>query len=1311
MARDPDGTTSLPSELQTFFLVTLGMKWPEGDEGGLKDIGRAWSAFADALEIAVDDAARAAGGIGRSMHGMTADRTTEYLNGELADDLTKMIDGARELAKAARNAAADIQKTKIMLIIMGLLALATIIELLYTLIFSWMIPAVKLAAQIGLQAILKKLVAKLAAVTFAEAGKTALRVGGKVAQYAAIGAGFMVTLDFSIQAGQVIEGKVEGNGEGRDGFDGKSIGNSAIGGAIGGGMFGLFRGLAKGAGQSAIKGIAKDILKTKPPIRDVAKDLTKDIFSKSGNKNPTPEEFEKQFEKQLDRVVNNLPKKEIDDQIAEVMKRVPGYLQAGGHLAYALGQVGMVMASAPLIHLATGAEGAIWLGILSALGSHHSSTIGKYFGGDAIKSKFEGLGLGGKPDDLLVIPSSLTGIGRAPDPALEEGPAVAEGPGREVSGSDSGLLGKVFDLSGDGTFALSGEGAFDFSSDGTIIVSGDGIPGSQLGADGVPVTESGIPGQAGNESSFTPGDSKSVTNDGSSTVVPGETQGAPTALGGPAAPLAAATGPGAPGAVRQDGAAQPNQAGTSTPPPAASTAAQPLRTQSQAPDGVDTSNAGKGHQPVVEASGPPPQSYPVERGLAGDQQGPAEPGSVVRQEGPAEPGSVVRQEGPADSGFAGRQQSPAESGPVVQQSPDIPLDVNKALPELPVEVNRGLSDAPVAVRAEPVVPQANQGGGRPEARPAPIVSADQTPSPTPVSHTPGGDRPAVSAGPRAGSGLASDVSVPRSGDVPVTESRSAPLSDVNKPLPTDKRLPEPANVGPVTESRSAPLGDVHKPLPTDKPLPPAPAPVVRTESGQAPPNPRAADTAPSPEQSRPSTSSQPGADSTRSTVDKARQDKPDPALDPDLLSDPDFRSDAAIAIAFLQGHGPDGAPAPIRADGANTTSGRTPVSFASPDDVARSARRDTAVSTSVMDARLDPDTGGLAGGGKGQGKITWIRYDVSRFQTSSGDWVRQFRVPIDLVSSELGGGAVMLERAAEIQAVLDKRVNSKYRFGNGDQAHFILDAKIPDPDVVTEGWEWGGSKSVPVELFDSAEDPWGPGSGQLRWDFHDSAADSARDFVRFFGLGGGETPVLRLTAADLAMLDEVSRGGEGVTAGGPTDGARSAGDGPEAAEGSRPDVVSDGPDVLPAEPLPAHAALGSVEVAGTVWDLDSKGWYIAQGDGLITVATTGIRKWMRAIVGRPGQVEVTLPAGTKAVIDGGELQHVVLPGEVIRAERPSSPPPRPRPLSPQPTAYQEWLGYTPRREDPSGTAGDGQGRDQPVAGPRPALTSADWDLV
>ncbi|WP_396426993.1 hypothetical protein [Amycolatopsis sp. EV170708-02-1] len=236
-------------------------------------------------------------------------------------------------------------------------------------------------------------------------------------------------------------------------------------------------------------------------------------------------------------------------------------------------------------------------------------------------------------------------------------------------------------------------------------------------------------------------------------------------------------------------------------------------------------------------------------------------------------------------------------------------------------------------------------------------------------------------------------------------------------------------------------------------------------------------------------------------------------------------------------------------------------------------------------------------------------------------------------------------------------------------------------------------------MFDSAEDPWGPGSGQLRWDFYETANDSAQKVLLFLGLGEGEAPALRLTATDLAVLDEASH--EGVAGLGLADSGRPSEDGLEPVAESHPDVVSGGPDALPAEQLSVYPTLGSVEVAGTTWNLDSKGWYVAQGAGSLTVPATGVRKVVRALVGRSKEVQVELPAGSKAVIDGArELQHVVLPGKVSRAGsragRPPQPAPPPQPPLPRPTTdYQAYL------------QGYGQGRDN---GP-PPLTSADWDLL
>lgn len=242
------GSTELPDSLQKFFKVTLGMEWPEGNEGNLRELSAAWADLAAALERAALDARRSGDALDDVLRGDTGAANAKLIGEEYAASLTELANGADEFRKATKNAAADIQKGKIMLVVMAAMTLAAVIELLASLFGAIFIPATIGAAKVTMWALLRQMVKqmieaiarlglnKASAQTLLRGISKALAEATKrAALYGAGGAGLMAGLDGLIQVGQNDAG-------GREGYDLDSIGHSAIGGAIGGAGAGLARG-------------------------------------------------------------------------------------------------------------------------------------------------------------------------------------------------------------------------------------------------------------------------------------------------------------------------------------------------------------------------------------------------------------------------------------------------------------------------------------------------------------------------------------------------------------------------------------------------------------------------------------------------------------------------------------------------------------------------------------------------------------------------------------------------------------------------------------------------------------------------------------------------------------------------------------------------------------------------------------------------------------------------------------------------------------------------------------------------------------
>ncbi|WP_460429089.1 WXG100-like domain-containing protein, partial [Amycolatopsis oliviviridis] len=193
------GSVKLPPELQKFFLVTLGMSWPEGNDVALSVLERAWREF----EVAAgeyQDALRASGaGVDAALVGQTGEFFASYLGRDVVSGVEALGEASGSLAGMAKTAAADVVKAKVMMVAMAAMALATIVHLLATLIFAFMAGAAILTARAALMAVWRALVAKMRALAglslTKELGVQVAKGVGRalvpVAGFAAAGAGIM----------------------------------------------------------------------------------------------------------------------------------------------------------------------------------------------------------------------------------------------------------------------------------------------------------------------------------------------------------------------------------------------------------------------------------------------------------------------------------------------------------------------------------------------------------------------------------------------------------------------------------------------------------------------------------------------------------------------------------------------------------------------------------------------------------------------------------------------------------------------------------------------------------------------------------------------------------------------------------------------------------------------------------------------------------------------------------------------------------------------------------------------------------------
>jgi hypothetical protein len=276
-----DEVTHLPDSLQKLLKVTVGMEWPEGNEAGLRAISQAWSTFSQQLQELDREVTTSADQVAEAMDGDAAEAFRRQVGHRIPEALDQLQQQAEQFASESKNAAADIQKTKIMVVTMLTVLAATIAELIASLFGSVLIPGVVAAARVGIGALLRELATKLAETGIKDLGKVALSagrsgdrelaaqgaknlgkttgaalgrasvtVGKDAAKYAAGGAAFMGGLDLGIQGAQDAAGE-------RDGIDWSSVEHSVVGGAIGGGAFGVGRSVGRAFSSGSRRALEK----------------------------------------------------------------------------------------------------------------------------------------------------------------------------------------------------------------------------------------------------------------------------------------------------------------------------------------------------------------------------------------------------------------------------------------------------------------------------------------------------------------------------------------------------------------------------------------------------------------------------------------------------------------------------------------------------------------------------------------------------------------------------------------------------------------------------------------------------------------------------------------------------------------------------------------------------------------------------------------------------------------------------------------------------------------------------------------------
>ncbi|WP_394617261.1 hypothetical protein JNUCC0626_47955 [Lentzea sp. JNUCC 0626] len=223
---------------------TVGMPWPEGDENDLWALSAAWDRLVQELDQFAADLTASANNFSQVLQGTTGTSVRDLLAVELHNGAAQLKDQAAVFSEMLENAAADIQKTKIMVVAMLAMLAAAIASLLASIFGAFAVPSVIAAARVGIGTLLRGLMARLLEVGIVNLGR---RLAISTLTGAALGASFMVGLDSAIQGLQIARGQ-------RKGFDVASVKGGAIGGLIGGALGGFASGfgraLAKAGGQA-----------------------------------------------------------------------------------------------------------------------------------------------------------------------------------------------------------------------------------------------------------------------------------------------------------------------------------------------------------------------------------------------------------------------------------------------------------------------------------------------------------------------------------------------------------------------------------------------------------------------------------------------------------------------------------------------------------------------------------------------------------------------------------------------------------------------------------------------------------------------------------------------------------------------------------------------------------------------------------------------------------------------------------------------------------------------------------------------------
>ncbi len=307
--------TELPQDLQNFFSVVVGLRWPEANLQGMILLRDFWHDYGAAVEELLPQLRKAREKFDAGMDGESSGQLLRYIDDELIPQAEGLAEVGAELKSMVGQTAADVEKSMIMLVAFAVIALISFIALLYSVMPFLAGLVVTAFREVG-KAILKGVLLRLLQQALAKAGPAALaglrelfkkapHILLNAVKFGVGGAAFMAGLDATIQGIQLAPGGL------REKFDSESVWKMGAGGAIG------------GAGAGVVSGIGRTLSKQFP--------------------------------------------------------KVPKNYRAIGNAAHALGQALAIVLTNPLVFLATGdKDGKWWEGMLGEFGPlDHAGNHGK----------------------------------------------------------------------------------------------------------------------------------------------------------------------------------------------------------------------------------------------------------------------------------------------------------------------------------------------------------------------------------------------------------------------------------------------------------------------------------------------------------------------------------------------------------------------------------------------------------------------------------------------------------------------------------------------------------------------------------------------------------------------------------------------------------------------------------------------------------------------------------------------------------------------------------------------------------------------